>query len=126
MTMENLTKQQALEKSRRDVEPHVTKVIGINYASAARLKDNLQEFLKDKDGKLRGSVRVDEHSNSLIIQAVPDDIRRIIPIIEKIDKPTNQIQIKANIVETTKDMARSLGIQWGGVFGRRWVITACT
>jgi type IV pilus assembly protein PilQ len=118
MTMENLAKQQALERTRRDVEPQVTKVISINYASAAGLKENLQEFLKDKDGKLRGSVRVDEHSNSLIIQAVPDDIRRIIPIIEKIDKPTNQIQIKANIVETTKDMARSLGIQWGGILGR--------
>jgi type IV pilus assembly protein PilQ len=118
MTLENLAKQQALERSRRDVEPQVTKVISINYASAAKLKDNLQEFLKDKDGKLRGSVRVDEHSNSLIVQALPDDIRRIVPIIEKIDKPTNQIQIKANIVETTKTMARNLGIQWGGVFGR--------
>ena len=51
MTMENLAKQQALEKSRREVEPQVTKVIGINYASAAGLKENLQEFLKDKDGK---------------------------------------------------------------------------
>ena len=118
MTMENLAKQQTLERNRRDVEPQATKVISINYASAAGLKENLQEFLKDKDGKPRGSVRVDEHSNSLIIQALPEDIRRIIPIIEKIDKPTNQIQIKANIVETTKDMARSLGIQWGGVLGR--------
>ena len=107
-----------MEKSRRDVEPQVTKVISINYASAAGLKENLQEFLKDKDGKPLGSVRVDEHSNSLIIQAAPDDIRRIIPIIEKIDKPTPQILIKANIVETTKDMARNLGIQWGGIFGR--------
>jgi type IV pilus assembly protein PilQ len=74
----------------------------------------------DKDGKTsRGSIRVDEHSNSLIIQAVPDDIRRITPIIEEIDKQTSQILIKANIVETTKEFARNLGIQWGGVFGRR-------
>jgi type IV pilus assembly protein PilQ len=119
MTLENLTKQQALEKSRRDVEPHVTKVIRINYANAGGLRDNLQEFLKDKDDKLRGSVRVDVHSNSLIIQASPDDIRRVTMIIEEIDKQTSQILIKANIVETTKDFARSLGIQWGGVFGRR-------
>ena len=118
MTLENLTKQQALERSRQDVEPQVTKVIRINYAQAVGLKDNLQEFLKDKDGKLRGSVRVDEHSNSLIIQALPDDIRRITPIIEEVDKQTSQILIKANIIETTKDFARSLGIQWGGVFGR--------
>ncbi len=118
MSLENLAKQKALEKSRRDVEPQVTKVIRINYANAAGLKENLQEFLKDKDGKPRGSVRVDDHSNSLIIQAVPEDIRRITPIIEEIDKQTSQILIKANIVETTKDFARNLGIQWGGVFGR--------
>jgi type IV pilus assembly protein PilQ len=112
-------KQQAQERSRREVEPQVTKVIRINYASAAGLQKNLQELLTDKDGKTsRGSVRVDEHSNSLIIMAVPDDIQRIMPIIEEIDKPTNQIQIKANIVETTKNTARDLGIQWGGVFGR--------
>jgi type IV pilus assembly protein PilQ len=119
MTLKNLADQQALEKSRREVEPHLTKVIRINYAHAAGLKDNLQEFLKDRDGKPRGSVRVDEHSNALIIQALPDDIRRITPIIEEIDKQTSQILIKANIVETTKDFARNLGIQWGGVFGRR-------
>ena len=112
-------KQQAQERSRREIEPQITKIIRINYAGAAGLQKNLQDFLLDKDGKTsRGSVRVDEHSNSLIIQAVPDDMRRIIPIIEEIDKPTNQIQIKANIVEATKDTARSLGIQWGGVFGR--------
>jgi type IV pilus assembly protein PilQ len=40
------------------------------------------------------------------------------PIIEKIDKPTPQIQIRANIVETTKDTARNLGIQWGGMYAR--------
>jgi type IV pilus assembly protein PilQ len=36
------------------------------------------------------------------------------PIIEKLDKPTPQILIKANIVETTKGVARDLGIMWGG------------
>jgi type IV pilus assembly protein PilQ len=113
-------KQQTQERSRREVEPQVTKVIRINYASAAGLQKNLQEFLLDKDGKtIRGSIRVDDHSNSLIIQAVPDDIRRITLIIEEIDKPTNQIQIKANIVEASKNTARDLGIQWGGVFGRK-------
>jgi type IV pilus assembly protein PilQ len=58
---------------------------------------------------------VDEHSNSLIISAIRDDLVKMIPIIEAIDKPTPQIQIKANIVETTKDTARDLGIQWGGL-----------
>ena len=110
-------KDQAL--SRREVGPKVTKVIPIHFAKADGLQKNLQDFLMDKDGKTsRGTIRVDDHSNSLIIQAVPDDIRRIIAIIEEIDKPTHQIQIKANIVEASKGTARTLGIQWGGVFGR--------
>ena len=112
-------KQKDQERSRREVEPKVTKVIRINYAKADGLQKNLQDFLMDKDGKTsRGTIRVDDHSNSLIIQAVPDDIRRIIAIIEEIDKPTAQIQIKANIIEASKGTARSLGIQWGGAYGR--------
>ena len=43
-----------------------------------------------------------------------NDLTRILPIIEKLDKPTPQIVIKANIVETTKGVARDLGIMWGG------------
>jgi type IV pilus assembly protein PilQ len=99
------------------VEPLVTVVVKIDYADATKLKENVQEFLtKDKDGKARGSVKIDEHNNALIIQAIRDDLKRMIPIIEKIDKPTKQIYIKANIVETTKETARDLGIQWGGLY----------
>lgn len=114
-------KQQAQELSMKTSEPLSTVVIAIDYADAKGLKDNLQDFLpKDKEGKTtRGSVRVDEHSNSLIIQATKEDIEQMIPLIERIDKPTPQILIKANIVETSKQTARDLGIQWGGVAKRR-------
>jgi type IV pilus assembly protein PilQ len=90
-------------------------VIGIDYADPKKLEKTLQDFLtKDKDGKPRGSVTTDEHSNSLIISAMRDDLAKILPIIEQLDKPTTQILIKANIVETTKGVARDLGIMWGG------------
>ncbi len=105
--------------------PLSTVVVPIDYADTKSLRDDLQEFLtKDKDTKLvRGTVRVDQHSNSLIIQASHDDIEKMLPVIEKIDKPTPQILIRANIVETTKDVARNLGIQWGGIMktGNLWV-----
>ncbi len=51
----------------------------------------------------------------------------MIPIIKKHDRPTPQILIKAHIVEATKDVARRLGVQWGGgyqnTFGKEsyWV-----
>ena len=90
-------------------------VISIDYADPKKLGETIQDFLtKDKDGKPRGSVKIDEHSNSLVISATHDDLTRILPIIEKLDKPTPQILIKANIVETTKGIARDLGIMWGG------------
>ncbi len=90
-------------------------VISIDYADPKKLMEMLQDFLtKDKDGKARGSVKVDEHSNSLVISAMRDDLAKMLPIIEKIDKPTPQILIKANIVETSKNVARDLGIKWGG------------
>ncbi len=102
----------------RLIEPLLTVMVNIDYAEAKSLKDNIQELItKDKDGKARGTVRVEEHSNSLIIQASREDILRIVPVIERIDKPAFQVLIKGNIVEATKDTARNLGVQWGGMYG---------
>ncbi len=113
-------KRLAQQQGVRLIEPLLTVMVNVDYADAKLLKENIQEFItKDATGKTRGSVRVDEHTNALIIQAIRDDIKRIIPVIEKIDKPAYQILIKANIVETTKDTARNLGIQWGGMYGQR-------
>ena len=114
-------KLQAQEQQDMAVRPLSTVVIPIDYADPRSLRDSLQEFLtKDRDTKIaRGSVRVDQHSNSLIIQATHEDIEKMLPVIEKIDRPTPQILIRANIVETTKDVARDLGIQWGGILKTR-------
>jgi type IV pilus secretin PilQ/predicted competence protein len=80
----------------------------------------LQSFLStDADGKQRGWIGADPETNSLIVTASKNDLDKIMDMIAKTDIPTNQILIKANIVETTKSTARNLGIQWGGVFGQR-------
>ena len=108
-------KRKTQDKDERLLEPLITVFIPIDYAGTKDLRENLNDMLtKDKDGKPRGSIRVDEHSHSLIINAIRNDLEKMIPIIEQIDKPTHQILIKANIVETTKNTARNLGIQWGG------------
>ena len=59
-------------------------------------------------GKTVGSVLVDEHTNSLIIQAIPSDLRRMIAVVDQIDRPISQILIQAYIVETSNDTARLL------------------
>ncbi|MDO8724219.1 MAG: type IV pilus secretin PilQ [Syntrophales bacterium] len=108
------------ERANPAEEPLVTRVVSIDYADAKKLTENILDLLpKDKDGKVKGSVKVDEHSNAMIIQATRQDMTRLFPIIEKIDKPIPQILIKANIVQTSKETARNLGIQWGGMWGQK-------
>jgi type IV pilus assembly protein PilQ len=119
MTMDDIEQDLKQKVQLRDIQwvaPLLEPVvINIDYADPIKLMVTIQDFLtKDKDGKPRGSVKIDEHSNSLVISATRDDLTRILPIIEKLDKPTPQILIKCNIVETTKGVARDLGIMWGG------------
>ncbi|MBN1363959.1 MAG: type IV pilus secretin PilQ [Syntrophaceae bacterium] len=119
MTIDDLNQELKRKVQLRDiqwVEPLLDPVvISINYANANKMATTLNDFLtKDKDGKPRGSIKLDEHSNSLIISALHEDMTKILPMIEKLDKPAFQILIKANIVETTKGVARDLGIMWGG------------
>lgn len=119
MTIEDIEHELKQKVQLRDiqwVEPLMDPVvIKIDYADPNKLQKTLQGFLtKDKDGKTNGSVTLDEHSNSLVISANARDLERMIPIIEKLDKSTPQILIKANIIETSKSVARDLGIKWGG------------
>ncbi|MBW2564728.1 MAG: type IV pilus secretin PilQ [Deltaproteobacteria bacterium] len=114
--MENELKREFQKRDLRIIEPFITRIVHISYSEAAKLKENLEKFLTlNKDGKPLGSVMVDEHTNSLIIQAIGNDLGRILSVVEKLDRPTAQILIEAHIVETTSDTARELGIQWGGL-----------
>ncbi len=114
--MENELKREVQKNELAKVEPPVTRILKVNYAEASKLSTNLQSFLSTgEEGASLGSVLVDEHTNSLIVQANPKDVRRIIDVVEILDRPTSQILIEAQIVETTNDTARALGVQWGGL-----------
>jgi type IV pilus assembly protein PilQ len=114
--LEEDIKRQARKRELKLTEPPLTRIVPIKFSSADKLKDNLEKFLTvDRDGKPIGSILVDDHTNSLIIQAIRNDMQSIISVIEQLDKPTPQVPIEAYIVEANKDVARELGIQWGGL-----------
>jgi len=109
------------DKSRRIemklTQPPLTRIVAVKYSEAAKLKANLEKFITvDKSGKRTGSILVDEHTNSLIIQAIKNDMDNILAVVKKLDRPTPQVLIEAYIVEANKDVARELGIQWGGIY----------
>ncbi|MBU0986870.1 MAG: type IV pilus secretin PilQ [Proteobacteria bacterium] len=110
-------KREAQKKEFKLVEPLATRIVQVDYADAKKLQGNLEKFLTmDKDNKPIGSVLVDEHTHSLIIQAIADDIKSMILLIQELDRPTFQIRIEAHIVEATRDTSKKLGIQWGGLY----------
>ncbi|MDO9631299.1 MAG: secretin N-terminal domain-containing protein, partial [Humidesulfovibrio sp.] len=96
-------------------EPQVTSVAKVRFADAKMLQKTVENTLsKTRDGKAIGSVQVDELTNSLIIQGVEQDLAKIGKLLAKLDAPRAQIKLKAHIVETTREVARDLGILWGG------------
>ena len=119
-SLEHLTTEQKIKAQEKDmelVEPLVTQVVEVEFADANKLKESLSLFLSSKkEGQAIGSVMVDEHTNSLIIQAIYSDLERMLPLIMELDKPTPQILIEAHIVEATKDASMELGFQWGGLY----------
>ena len=95
----------------------MTRIVAVKFSEAEKLKSNLEQFVTvDRNGKPAGSILVDEHTNSLIIQAIKSDMDRILAVVKKLDRPTPQVLIEAYIVEANKDVARELGIQWGGAY----------
>ena len=114
--MEEDLKRQARQRELTLTEQPLTRIIPVRYATADNLKDNLEKFLTaDKEGNPIGSILVDGHTNSLIVQAIRTDMKTIVAVVDQLDKPTPQVLIEAFIVEANKDVARELGIQWGGL-----------
>ena len=115
-TLDNQLAQQELIS--RQNAPLTVSVISVRYAEAAALQQSLTKFLTAANGQSGQSavIEVDEHSNALIVQATEQDQQRIIQLVDNLDRPRPQVHLKAYIVEATKESARELGTQWGGIW----------
>lgn len=106
--------RETLLMEQRQVAPLVNRIVHIEFSDPNKIAESITLLLgKDKNGEPRGSVSVDIHSHSLIIQDSEDNINNLLNHIAQLDRPTPQILIDAHIIETNKDTARELGVQWG-------------
>lgn len=111
----DLREQQALEKSRLEEELGELKseIIKINFAKATDIADMIGgegavSMLSD-----RGSITIDERTNSMLIRELEENIAVIRGIIESLDIPVKQVQIEARIVTVTEGNLDELGVRWG-------------
>ena len=80
----------------------------LNYAKAIDVLPIISEYLSP-----RGTILMDERTNTLIIEDIPNKIVEIRTLINRLDTMIAQVTIEARIVETTTRFLRELGIQWG-------------
>ena len=61
----------------------------------------------------RGQIQTDQRTNTIIINDLADRLEAATQLIATLDQPQPQVEIEARIVQTTRDFARTLGVQWG-------------
>ncbi len=106
------SERQELATARALSVPLRTVLKRLSYATA----QNVASVLRSGSSGIlsqRGSVLVDDRTNTLIIKELPSYLDTVIAVIENLDTPEPQVMIEARIIETTKNYMRSLGIDWG-------------
>ena len=81
----------------------------LSYAKAEDLKALLTATALSQ----RGTIQTDARTNTIIINDLADRLDRAGQLLTTLDVPQPQVEIEARIVQTTREFARSLGVQWG-------------
>lgn len=92
-------------------EPVTTEVFLINYARAADILPTITTLVDPAKGK----IVVDTRSNSLVITERPTRMGRIRPIIEQLDRATDQVMIETKFVEVTDTDVKNIGVNWASL-----------
>ncbi len=104
----------------------VTQVFPLKYARVAKFGSEGEEGGKGTVGiklaveKLlseKGRVAEDLRTNSLIVMDFPQRVKVIEGVIAKLDVSTPQVMIEVEMIDATKKVVDSLGVDWSGVFG---------
>jgi len=86
--------------------------IAVNYATAL----GLAEILKTEAGGIlseRGTVSVDERTNTLLIRDTQESIDEARAVIETLDIPVRQVLIESRMVTVRENANEQLGVRWG-------------
>lgn len=109
--MEKLQKEEEerkkLEETKALAGPLETITQPLSYAKVG----DVQKILKDMLTK-RGSVILDDRTNTLIITDLPRNIELIKELIGTLDVQIPQVQIEARVVEANKNWQQAFGVKW--------------
>ena len=99
-------------KQKTELSPLRTEFFQANYAKASELAALLQS---ESGGMMseRGSVSVDERTNTLLINDTTEQLSEIRALVHRLDVPIRQVLIESRIVIASDDFNKDIGVRWG-------------
>ena len=95
-----------------DLEPLYSEYMRLNYAKAEDFADLLKTDINSIITP-RGSVSVDQRTNTLLVKDTVKSIENIRRIIETLDIPVQQVVIESRMVTVRDNVTEDLGVRWG-------------
>ncbi|MDH4003948.1 MAG: AMIN domain-containing protein, partial [Gammaproteobacteria bacterium] len=96
-----------------ELEPMYSEFLQVNYAKASDLSALIGA---DTGGGMlseRGSIAVDDRTNTLLVQDTADRLEDIRRMVRALDVPIKQVLIESRIVVVNDDFSRDLGVRLG-------------
>jgi type IV pilus secretin PilQ/predicted competence protein len=102
--------RQQLTKAMAEAGTLTFQTFSLSYAKAASVAPLLT---KSQLLSTRGQVQIDERTNTLIVADLGERFTGIRQLLQTLDRPEPQVEVEARVVQTTREFARAIGIQWG-------------
>ncbi len=104
----------AARKEVQELSPVRSEFLQVNYAKVADLAKLIKPG-NNKDSLLsaRGSISIDDRTNTLLVQDTPDRLADIRRLVQTLDVPVRQVLIEARIVVVSETFERDLGARFG-------------
>jgi type IV pilus assembly protein PilQ len=100
-------------KETLELAPLRSEFLQINYAKAADLASLIKSGNTNSLLSERGSVTIDERTNTLLLQDTTERLSDIRRLVATLDIAVRQVRIEARIVIVNDDFSRALGVRFG-------------
>lgn len=103
----------ASKKDISELAPLRTEFLQVNYAKASDLAALLKGSTGSSVLSSRGSVAVDERTNTLLLSDSSESINAVRKLVSTLDIPVKQVLIESRLVIVNDDFERDLGVRAG-------------
>jgi type IV pilus assembly protein PilQ len=100
----------------QELAPLRSEFLQVNYAKASDLANLLESGADNSLLSERGSVSIDERTNTLLVYDTAERLADIRRLVSTLDIPVRQVLIESRIVVVNDDFSRDFGVRLGATY----------